>query len=164
MDFFDKLGKKASETYQATKEKTAKMTAELKLKSQINEAEDQTRELYVELGKKVYIAKSEGNILLEEDVQESCDKIAEQKNKIRKAQDEIKKLRNIKTCISCSAEIEYGAAFCSKCGKEQPKESNVEVTSEVEGEKKEAEVVEVKNEEVNSESNTESETPSENHL
>ena len=37
MDFFSKLGKKASETYQATKEKAVNLSEELKLKSKISD-------------------------------------------------------------------------------------------------------------------------------
>ena len=158
MDFFDKLGKKASETYQATKEKTVKVTAELKLKGQISDAESKIEELYLELGKKVYTEKTDGNVISEEDVQEVCDKISEQKKNIKEAEEEIKKLRNIKTCFNCSAEIEYNAAFCPKCGKEQPKETKVEVTTQVEAETESAEVVEVNDTEINQE------TPSENNL
>ena len=35
MDFFNKLGKKATETYQITKEKTSKISEELKLRNKI---------------------------------------------------------------------------------------------------------------------------------
>ena len=37
MDFFNKLGKKASETYQVTKEKTVKFSNEVKLKGKISD-------------------------------------------------------------------------------------------------------------------------------
>ena len=36
MDFFSKLGKKASKTYQITKEKAVNLSEELKLKGKIN--------------------------------------------------------------------------------------------------------------------------------
>lgn len=37
MEFFNKLGKKASQTYQATKEKATNLSDELKLKGKISE-------------------------------------------------------------------------------------------------------------------------------
>ena len=54
MDFFDKLGKKASETYKATAEKTGKIAKEAKLKMKMNENKSQIDELYKEIGRKVY--------------------------------------------------------------------------------------------------------------
>ena len=54
MEFFDKLGKKASETYKATAEKTSKVAKEAKLKLKINELKSDVSDLYEEIGKKVY--------------------------------------------------------------------------------------------------------------
>ena len=49
MSFFDKLTQKASETYQYTKEKTSKISEELKLRNKINEAKGKIEDLYEEL-------------------------------------------------------------------------------------------------------------------
>ena len=54
MDFFDKLGKKASETYKGAAEKTSKIAKETKLKMAINENKSKINDLYEEIGKKIY--------------------------------------------------------------------------------------------------------------
>ena len=54
MDFFNKLGKKVSETYDATAEKTSKLAKEAKLRMKINENKSDIKDLYREIGKKVY--------------------------------------------------------------------------------------------------------------
>ena len=56
MDFFDKLSKKASETYKLTKEKTSQISGELKLRNKMNNSKDRIDELYSEIGKIVYEA------------------------------------------------------------------------------------------------------------
>ena len=50
-NFFDRLGKKANEAYQATKEKTVNLTEEIKIKTKINEKNDKIEEIYAEIGK-----------------------------------------------------------------------------------------------------------------
>ena len=54
MEFFDKLTKKASETYKGAAEKTSKLAKEAKLKLKINENKSKINDLYQEIGKKVY--------------------------------------------------------------------------------------------------------------
>ena len=54
MDFFSKLGKKASKTYQATKEKAVNLSEELKIKGKISEIKDKINDIYTEIGKTVY--------------------------------------------------------------------------------------------------------------
>ena len=68
MDFFNKLGKKATETYQLTKEKTSKLSEELKLKNKINENKNKIEELYTQIGECVYNEFKTG---------EKCEKLAE---------------------------------------------------------------------------------------
>ena len=54
MEFFDKLGKKASEAYKITADKTGKIAKETKLKFRIGELKNKIDEQYKEIGKKVY--------------------------------------------------------------------------------------------------------------
>ena len=43
MDFFNKLSKKATETYQVAKEKTSNISEEIKIKSKITSLEDKNK-------------------------------------------------------------------------------------------------------------------------
>ena len=54
MEFFDKLGKKASEAYKMTADKTGKIAKETKLKLKMNELKSEVSDIYEEIGRKVY--------------------------------------------------------------------------------------------------------------
>ena len=168
MDFFDKLSKKASETYKLTKEKTSQISGELKLRNKMNNSKDRIDELYSEIGKIVYEAHKKNEELSKDDIRPKCEEIAREEEEIEKAEIEILALKKIKKCVNCGAELDEKDEFCSKCGKEQPKEEKIEVEvkeSASEG-AKEAEVTEVKNVESsnseNSGENNSSEGNSEN--
>ena len=57
MEFFDKLGKKASEAYKATADKTGKLAKETKLKIKINELKNKGNSVR-EIAKILGISKS----------------------------------------------------------------------------------------------------------
>lgn len=156
MDFFDKLSKKASETYKMTKEKTSQISGELKLRNKISNSKENINNLYNEIGKLVYEAHKKGEELSKDDIRPKCEEIAREEEKIEKAEVEILALKKIKKCINCGAELDEKDEFCSKCGKEQPKveEIQVEVKEEASEGAKEAEVTEIKNVENSSEENS----------
>ena len=54
MDFFDKLGKTASNTYKSAAELTGKIAKEAKLKMKMSENKAKIEDIYEEIGKKVY--------------------------------------------------------------------------------------------------------------
>ena len=127
MNFFDKLTKKASETYKFTKEKTAKISEELKLRNKINENKNRIEEIYHELGKGISNLEDE----------------------ISKLKSEILSIKDLKKCISCDEEIDIKSEYCSKCGAKQPEiQEKVEIKEEPE-EAKEAEIIDVKDAEEN---------------
>ena len=51
MGFFDQISKKAAETMQSAKDKTNKISSEMKLKSQFSEKKNRVSEIYYEIGK-----------------------------------------------------------------------------------------------------------------
>ena len=76
MDFFNKLGKKVSETYDATAEKTSKLAKEAKLKMKINDNKSKINDLYQEIGKKVYQKHTANeDLCIKKDLEEECAKI-----------------------------------------------------------------------------------------
>lgn len=148
MDFFNKLGKKASETYQVTKEKTVKFSEEMKLKSKINEAKNKITDLYEEIGQCVYNQFKTNLDEGKQEIENKCEEIAKQFDEISRLEAQILALKEEKKCVKCGEEINKKDAFCSKCGKEQPRTEKVEVKIEVQEEPqevKEAEVTEIKN-------------------
>lgn len=147
MDFFNKLSKKASETYQITKEKTTQISGELKLKNRISENKSKIESIYTEIGKMVVEANLKNEEVSKEEVLPRCEEIARIKEEIEKAETEILALKKIKKCICCGLELPEEAEFCSKCGKEQPKieKVEVEVKEEASQNAEETEVTEVNN-------------------
>lgn len=164
MDFFNKIGKKASEAYEATAEKTNKIAKETKLRMKINENKSDINNLYKEIGKKVYEKHiKEENIDIKTELEEECTKIDVLSTEIETCLKSILELKNKKQCVKCHTEIEFDAVFCPKCGEKQPeevKEVEVVVEEKEETENKQEEVTEEKVEknnieEVNEEENKE---------
>lgn len=165
MDFFNKLGKKTTEAYQSAKEKTTKISGELRLKGKISECKDKIDDQYKEIGKIVYEKMKAGVDASKEEITPKCEEIERLKDEISKAEVEILALKDIKKCSSCGAELELNAEFCSKCGTKQPTVEKVEIAVEevatgVEN-AEDAEVTEISNVEEHSEANN-SENNSEN--
>ena len=116
MGFFSDLGRKTSET-------TGKIARETKLKMKIKENKGKIKDIYEEIGKKVYEKHvREENIDIKADLEEECKKLDELSKEIEEARIEILKLNQKKLCSKCSAEIENGALFCPKCGEKQEQE------------------------------------------
>lgn len=145
MDFFSKLSKKASETYQFTKEKATNISEELKIKGKMNDLKENVEDLYIEIGKTVYSELKDGKNVAEEDILNKCNEISEKNDEISKLKEKLLTLKKLKTCINCGAKIDRNDMYCSKCGKEQPKEENVEVEKSEPNDAQETEIVDVKN-------------------
>ena len=123
MDFFDKIGEVAAQTYKKTTEKADKFAKETKLKMKMNENKSKIEELYKEIGAAVYrIHISRKNDNAEEQIKISCNEIDKISEEIEKANEELLKIRNKKQCGNCHEEIEITAKYCPKCGIEQEEE------------------------------------------
>lgn len=152
MEFFDKLGKKATEAYKVTADKTGKIAKETKMKFRIGELRTQVNDLYEEIGKKVYekhVRKEE--ICIKAELEEQCTKIDVINDEIETLLKECLELKDKKQCPKCFTEIEKDNKFCPKCGEKQPEveeepAKKVEIVEEVKI-VEEAEVSETENSE-----------------
>ena len=120
MEFFDKLGKKASEAYKMTADKTGKIAKETKMKFKIGELKSQINDIYEEIGKKVYekhVKKEE--ISMKKDLEEQCTKIDVMSDEIEMLLKQCLELKDKKQCSKCFKEIEKDAKFCPNCGANQ---------------------------------------------
>lgn len=144
MDFFDKLSKKASKTYQVTKEKASNLSEELKIKGKINELNEKIEKTYDTIGRIVYNEIKDGKDVVREEITEKCEEITRKKDEISRLEEQLLAIKKVKKCISCGAAISINDEFCPKCGKEQPKLEKVEIKEEPTN-TKEAEVVEINN-------------------
>jgi len=122
MDFLNKLGKKASETYQVTKEKTVKFSEEMKLKGKIADSKSRISKLYEEIGEHVYNDFKTSSEEGKEEITAKCEEISNLFDGIAKLEADILALKEVKKCVDCGAEINQKDEFCSKCGKPQPKQ------------------------------------------
>ena len=141
MDFFNKLGKKTTEAYQTAKEKTSKLSEELKLRGKISDSNEKIDNEYQEIGKLVQEKMKSGEDASKEEITPRCEEIERLKENIEKAEVELLALKNIKKCSDCGEELDLKADFCSRCGAKQPKNEEliVTVTTEPTPEAKEAE-------------------------
>lgn len=129
MDFFDKLGKQASKTYEYTTKKTSKLAREAKLKMQMNEHKGQIEDLYEEIGKKMYehhVNDQALDIDIESVLEEYCIQIDELCDRIEEERKELLTLREKKQCPNCFCEIELDYNYCPNCGDEQKKDNDFE--------------------------------------
>ena len=139
MDFLNKLGNIASETYKKTSKKTGELAKEAKIRMKMNEDKAKIKDLYEEIGKIVYqkhMYKEE--VSVEEDVNSYCSQIDELSEEVEKALDKLLALKGKRICENCHTEIEIKVKFCPSCGTEQP-EIPVEEYEEDKDEKKESE-------------------------
>ena len=132
MDFLNKLGKKVSETYDITTEKTAKFAKEAKLRMKINEDKSDINDLYKQIGKKVYQKHvTEEEIDISKELEEELTKIDVLSAEIETSLKTILELKNRKKCPKCNSEIDRESIFCPVCGEKQPEEiKEVEVIIE----------------------------------
>lgn len=139
MEFFDKLGKKASEAYKVTADKTGKLAKEAKLRMKMGELKSEINDIYEEIGKKVYEnhVREEKNDITNE-LEEQCTKIDCLSDEIESILKECLELKDKRQCPNCYAEIEKNVKFCPECGAKQ---------EEIKEEAKEVEIIDESNKE-----------------
>ena len=132
MDFFNKLGKKASEAYKVTADKTGKLAKEAKLRMKISDLKSQINTIYKEIGETVYQKHTrEGEYDITKEIEEKCTKIDVLSDEIESNLKQCLELKDKRQCPSCFAEIEKDVKFCPKCGAKQ-EEIQEEPAKEVE--------------------------------
>ena len=123
MEFFDMIGKKASEAYKITADKTGKLAKETKLKMRMGEIKAQTSEIYQEIGKKVYEKHvREEDISIKEELEEECTKLDVLSDEMDSLLNQCLELRDKKQCPNCYTKIDKDMNYCPSCGSKQEKE------------------------------------------
>ena len=170
MAFFDKLGKKASEAYKITADKTGKLAKETKIKFKMSDLKSQINDIYQEIGKTVYEKHVKKEEITINELEEQCTKIDVLTDEIADLEKQTLELRDKKLCSNCFKEIEKNAKFCPSCGAEQHEEEAKEVeivedekveTNEVEEDEQidnQIEIDEVESQEESNEDNNNDET------
>lgn len=120
MEFFDKLGKKASEAYKVTADKTGKLAKEAKLRMKMGELKSEINDIYKDIGKVIYenhVREEKQNI--SNNIEEKCTKIDLLSDEIETYLKECLELKDKKQCPNCYVEIEKDVKFCPECGTKQ---------------------------------------------
>lgn len=140
MEIFDMIGKKASEAYKITADKTGKIAKETKLKLRMGEIKAKTNEIYQEIGKKVYEKHVRGEeISIKEELEEECTKLDVLSDEMDSLLNQCLELRDKKQCPNCYTKIDKDMNFCPNCGakQEEIKEENINEETEA----KEVEII-----------------------
>lgn len=129
MDFFDKIGRKASQTYNMAAEKTTKVARETKLKMKLNDAKNEIEEMYREIGRKIYQSHiDKKDIKIEEVLIGELNEIDIKAREVEDINNELLNLKDKKRCPNCHNQIEYEYKYCPECGTKQEEiAKNVEV-------------------------------------
>ena len=123
MEIFEKIGKKASETFNCAAEKTNKLASDTKLRIKINDCKSKINDLYTEIGKRVYEKfVLDGNADIKDDIADPLTRISALTDEIEQYEEQRLELNDMKQCIKCKNKIEKKAKFCSECGAQQPEE------------------------------------------
>lgn len=120
MDFFNKLGKKASEAYKVTADKTGKLAKEAKLRMKMGELKNEINDIYEDIGKVVYenyVRDDKQDISNE--LEEKCTKIDCLSDEIESYLKECLELKDKRQCPNCYTEIDIDTKFCPECGAKQ---------------------------------------------
>ena len=127
MDFFNKLGEKLTSTGKEVASKAKELAEITSLNGKIAAQESQIDKYFREIGRFVYEHK-----------EDPCDNGIEEKLKLVDAayeeivrlQTEIRRVKGVKLCENCNAEVGSDVAFCPKCGTAVPEEVPEEVHAE----------------------------------
>ena len=125
MGIFDKIGKKVSDAGQKTIQKTKEMSDTVKLNSGIAEEEKKMNDWYCQIGK-LYVSIHSTDF--EDEFQELVYAIQESEVKIASYRKQIQNLNGVQCCVSCGAEMQKDAAFCTICGTPMLKDEKSEVS------------------------------------
>lgn len=124
MDFFEKIGKKATEAYKATAEKTTQVSNDIKCKMRIEKLKGEINENYEEIGKKVYGVHKTPEV----DVRRITDVYCEKIDKLLAEIEEVKK-GNLDTDSFLVAEEKKETIITEVIGEEKKEEKEVETSS-----------------------------------
>ena len=114
MAIFNEIGKKISQTTQSAVKGTKDLTEIAKINSQISDEQKQQNSLYMQIGKKYYELYSDS--AEDENFAPMCASISESIIKVENYREEINKIKGLKKCAGCGAEIPISTFFCGTCG------------------------------------------------
>lgn len=114
---FEDLGRKVKKFSRSTMEEVQKMNEVRQLNGKVNEAQKQIRNLYSEMGKKLYEHyKEEALVGFEAEIHAISDKFV----RIEELKEQIRQVKGVVLCPCCHMEVSAAERFCSNCGNKMP--------------------------------------------
>ena len=118
MDFIKDITKKVGRTAKTAVKKSNNLLEITKLNMSIGSEEDKIAKIYTQIGKEVYDS-FENNAEASEKFNVLCEKISIIKANIERMEKQILRIKNIKMCPECGAQLEITVCYCSGCGTKQ---------------------------------------------
>ena len=120
MGFFDQLTESVSKFTKDIGNKAQEITDTAKLNSKINDANSTIKNTYTAIGEAYYkMHKDDENIEMEEQFQIIRDAL----ETVDECRRQIQKIKGVRICPNCGAEVTKGAVFCQSCGTKVPVEA-----------------------------------------
>jgi len=120
MAIFGEIGKKISQTAQSAAKGTKDLAGTAKLNMQISDEQKLIDGYFMQIGKSFYELHSD---TADENFASICTSITESMAKIAQLREEIQKIKGIKKCTGCGAEIPIETTFCGVCGYDTRKDA-----------------------------------------
>lgn len=120
MAFFDNIGRKVSEAGQKMIQKTGEMSDTSRLNMQISDEEKKINAACQQIGK-LYAQLHRNDP--EPAFQELVESVAKSEEIIRVCRGQIQRIKGVRSCPNCGAEVSAGSAFCAHCGNPMPAET-----------------------------------------
>lgn len=118
MSVFEKVGRKVSDTARAAAKKSGDIVEVTKLSMSIGGEEEKINKVYIDLGKAIYEAFSNGGEV-DESFKGYCESIKSYEDNIKEIKLKILELKDLKLCQSCESEVDAEFDFCPRCGAKQ---------------------------------------------
>ena len=115
------FGKKIEKFGQEIWKKTTDVVGSISKSAEVANKERDLKQVYANIGKQ-FIQKHP--VQATDEFSELTKRASDLEQEIEELQAQILEQRGSKKCTTCGEQIPYAAAFCSKCGAEQPKQES----------------------------------------
>ena len=113
MAFWEKMGETISVKGKDMADKARELTEVSRLNTQISTQKNKIESLYKEIGQLIYENREDWKAA---DVSAQIEQIDSAVVSIEELQNDILRIKGVRQCESCGAEIDKNMAFCPKCG------------------------------------------------
>lgn len=117
-DTLSDIAKSIGKSAEITMKKSEDLFSISKIMLAISSEESNIKEIYSKIGERIYKRHEKGKFD-DKELEDCFKEIEKSKKEIRELKKEIDKIKNIKLCNICGAEMKKEAKFCPECGGKQ---------------------------------------------